>query len=158
MMGETRDLRVQWALENAGLPYHFHGLDHTGREMHSGAYSRISRFRHVPVIDDDGFIVAESDATVLYIADKAGTLIPSDFQGRIVWFKGVFQGPPLLSASLEILLIDKFGYGGDGAKERRSQMVKEAGRWLDGSERRLSNPSGSPARSSRLLISCLPVS
>jgi glutathione S-transferase len=33
-------------------------------------------------------------------------------------------------------LIDKFG-GGKGAENRRAEMVKEAGRWLVGFERRL---------------------
>ena len=37
---------------------------------------------------------------------------------------------------MEIQLIDKFG-GGEGAESRRAEMVKEAGRWFDGLERRL---------------------
>jgi glutathione S-transferase len=37
---------------------------------------------------------------------------------------------------MEIQLIDKFG-GGEGAENRRAAMVKEAGRWLGGLERRL---------------------
>ena len=28
--GETKDLRAQWALEETGLPYRVHALDHTG--------------------------------------------------------------------------------------------------------------------------------
>jgi len=35
----------------------------------------------VPVIEDDGFAVAESAAVVLYVAEMAGKLIPHDFQG-----------------------------------------------------------------------------
>jgi len=37
----------------------------------------------VPVIDDEGFIVAESEAILLYLAEKAGKLIPADFEGRM---------------------------------------------------------------------------
>jgi glutathione S-transferase len=80
--GETKDLRAQWALEETGLPYRVHALDHTGGELDSDAYSRISPFHQVPVIDDDGFVVAESAAVVLYVAEKAGKLIPGDVQGR----------------------------------------------------------------------------
>jgi len=29
----------------------------------------------VPVIDDDGFVVAESGAVLLYIAEKAGSMV-----------------------------------------------------------------------------------
>src|SRR5262245_61421835 len=82
-IGETKDLRIEWALQETGLPYRVHGLDHTAGELDSPAYSKISPFHQAPVIDDDGFIVAESGAAVLYIAEKAGKLIPSDFQGRI---------------------------------------------------------------------------
>ena len=56
--GETKDLRVQWALEEVGLPYRVHALDHTGGECDGDAYGWISPFRQVPVIDDDGFVVA----------------------------------------------------------------------------------------------------
>src|SRR5688572_10452174 len=80
--GETKDLRVQWALEEIGTPYRVHALDHTAGELDGDAYSRISPFRQAPIIDDDGFVVAESPAEVLYLAEKAGKLIPDDLQGR----------------------------------------------------------------------------
>lgn len=57
---ETKDLRAQWALEETGLPYRVHALDNTGGELDGDAYSRISPFHQAPVIDDDGFVVAES--------------------------------------------------------------------------------------------------
>jgi len=81
--GETKDMWVQWALEEVGLPYRVHALDHTGGELDSPAYARISPFHQAPVIDDDGFVVAESGAIVLYLAEKAGKLIPRDFHGRM---------------------------------------------------------------------------
>jgi glutathione S-transferase len=46
--GETKGLRVQWALEETGLPYRVHALDHTGGEHTGEAYSRISPFHQVP--------------------------------------------------------------------------------------------------------------
>ncbi len=33
VIGETRDLRAQWALEETGLPYKVYGLDHTGGDV-----------------------------------------------------------------------------------------------------------------------------
>jgi glutathione S-transferase len=74
----TRDLRVQWALEELELPYQVRALDHGG----GAEFRRISPFGQIPVIDDDGFVVAESAAILLYLADKAGKLIPKDVQGR----------------------------------------------------------------------------
>jgi glutathione S-transferase len=88
------------------------------------------------VNDDDGFFVAESGAVLLYIAEKAGKLIPSDFQGRMRVIQWCFAALTTVERPLmEIQMIDKFG--GEGVDIRRAQMVKEAGRWLAGLESRL---------------------
>ena len=123
VIGETRDLRVQWALEETGLPYRVHALDHTGGEFDGPDYSRISSFRLVPVIDDGGFIVAESGAVLLYLAEKAGKLIPPDFEGRMRVVQWCFAALTTVERPMmEIQLIDKFG-GGDGAESRRAELV-----------------------------------
>jgi glutathione S-transferase len=136
-VGETKDLRAQWALEETGLPYRVHALDHTGGELDSDAYSRISPFRQAPVIDDDGFVVAESAAVVLYLAEKAGKLIPHDVQGRtrvVQWcFAAVGTVEPTLSC-LDVLGI----FDSDKAAPRlHAEVPKLAQRWLGGLERRL---------------------
>jgi glutathione S-transferase len=136
VIGETRDLRVEWALEEIGLPYRVHGLDHTGGEHDGPAYSKISPFHLVPVIDDDGFIVAESGAILVYLAEKAGKLIPPDFEGRMRVVQWCFAALNTVERPmLEIQLIDKFG--GENTENRRAEMVMQAGRWLNGLERRL---------------------
>ncbi len=79
---------MQWALEEVGLPYRVHGLDHTGGELAGPAYSGISCFHLVPAIDDDGFTVAESGAMLLYLAEKAGKSIPLMCRGAVGSFSG----------------------------------------------------------------------
>lgn len=136
VIGETRDLRVAWALEETGLPYRVHGLDHTGGELDGEAYSRLSYFHQAPVIDDDGFVVAESAAILLYLAEKSGKLIPRDFQGRTRVVQWCFAALATIETPLaEILMIDKFGRG--KAEPRRVDLVKWAGRVLGGAEQRL---------------------
>src|SRR3954463_7092928 len=109
-VGETKDLRAQWALEETGLPYRVHALDHTAGDLDSDAYGRISPFRQVPAIDDDGFVVSESAAVVLYLAEKAGKLIPSDVQGRtrvVQWcFAAVATVEPTLTCIDLIEILD----------------------------------------------------
>ena len=136
-VGETKDLRAQWALEETGLPYRVHALDHTAGELDSDAYTRLSPFRQAPVIDDDGFVVAESAAVVLYLADKAGKLIPADIRGRtrvVQWcFAAVASVEPTLTC-LDLLGIfdsDK------AAHQLHAEVAKLARRWLGGVERRL---------------------
>lgn len=137
MAGEGRDLRAQWALEETGLPYRVHALDYIAGELDSPFYSQLSTFNQVPVIDDDGFIVGESGAVVLYIAEKAGKLVPADFAGRTRVVQWCFAAIATVERPLfEIDMIDA-GMGGVGASERRAVLVKEAGRWLAGLERQL---------------------
>src|SRR4051812_1889128 len=81
--GETKDLRIQWCLEELELPYRFHGLDQTAGELEGPAYSKINYFHQIPSIDDDGFVLTESAAILLYLAEKVQKLIPSDFKGRM---------------------------------------------------------------------------
>jgi glutathione S-transferase len=99
-VGETKDMRAQWVLEETGLPYRVHALDHGGGELDGEAYSRISPFHQAPVIDDDGFVVAESAAIALYLAQKAGKLIPSDVQGRTLVMQWCFAAVATVGSML----------------------------------------------------------
>ncbi len=136
-VGETKDLRAQWALEEVGLPYRVHALDHSGGELDGEAYSRISPFHQAPVIDDDGFVVAESGAIVLYLAEKAGKLIPSDVQGRTHVVQWCFAASSTIGTTLAS--IDMIGiFDGDkSAPKLHTEMRKVADRFLGDLERRL---------------------
>jgi glutathione S-transferase len=134
-VGETRDLRAQWALEETGLPYRVHALDHSGGELDGEAYSRISPFHQVPVIDDDGFVVAESSAVLLYIAEKAGKLIPGDVQGRTRVVQWCFAAVNTVEPTL--VCLDLIGIFDKTAHKLTAEVRKLAGRWLGGVERRL---------------------
>ena len=136
-VGETKDLRAQWALEETGLDYRVHALDHTAGDLDRDDYRRISPFRQVPVIDDDGFVVAESAAVVLYVAEKAGKLIPGDVQGRTRVVQWCFAATSTVEPTLvcgDILAI----FDSDNAAHKvKAEVNKLAGRWLGDVERRL---------------------
>jgi glutathione S-transferase len=90
---------------------------YTGGELDGPAYSRMSCFHLVPVIDDDGFVVAESAAVLLYLAEKARKLIPADFEGRTRVVQWCFAALTTVERPLmEIQLIDKF-VGGEGEND-----------------------------------------
>jgi glutathione S-transferase len=135
--GETKDLRVQWALEELGLEYRFHALDQTAGDLDSEAHARRSPFHQIPVIDDDGFVVAESAAILLYVAEKAGRLIPLDVQGRTTvtqWcFAAVSTVAPTLSCIETIQIFDR----DESAVNVLAETKKLAARWFRGLERRL---------------------
>ncbi len=80
--GNTRDLRVLWALEELGLPYEIVGLDHPNHDLDSPSFKAKNPFGQIPIIDDDGVIVTESGAILLYLARKSGKLMPRDLAGE----------------------------------------------------------------------------
>jgi glutathione S-transferase len=80
--GNTRDLRVLWALEEMGLPYEIVGMDHPNHDLDSSSYRALNPFGQIPVIDDDGVVVTESGAILLYLARKSGKLLPHDLKGE----------------------------------------------------------------------------
>ncbi len=80
--GNTRDLRVLWAVEEMGLPYEIAGMDHPNHDLDAPSFRALNPFGQLPVIDDDGVVVTESGAILLYLARKSGTLLPRDLAGE----------------------------------------------------------------------------
>ncbi|HVH42363.1 MAG TPA: glutathione S-transferase family protein [Labilithrix sp.] len=80
--GNTRDLRVLWALEEMGLPYEIVGMDHPNHDLDTPEFRAKNPFGQIPVIDDDGVVVTESGAILLYLARKSGKLMPRDLAGE----------------------------------------------------------------------------
>ncbi len=78
--GLVRDLRVRWALEEAGIPYEttLIGPD----ETETAEYRTLQPWGQVPVIEEDGLVLFESAAIVQYIADRSEALSPTDPMGR----------------------------------------------------------------------------
>lgn len=135
VIGETRDLRVQWALEELGLPYRVHPLDHTGGETRGPAYAAISPFHQVPVLDDGGLVLAETGAILLYLAEKAGAM-PTDAAGRAAVVQWCFAA--LTTVEPPVAMIQLMDLGGlPGSAEQRAALVAWSRRALDGIERRL---------------------
>lgn len=72
-----------WALEECGIAYETIGLDCGPNGLaDETSFGAISPFKQVPVIDDNGYILTESGAILLYLAEKSQKLIPNDLQAR----------------------------------------------------------------------------
>jgi len=132
--GNTRDLRVLWALEEMQLPFELAGMDHPAHDLNTDAYRHLSPFEQIPAIDDDGLLLSESAAILVYLAKKAGKLIPSDPVGEsqvVRWCFAAMSSTelPLMS----ILMLD--WVKDDGCSKYREFMVGWANRQLTGLER-----------------------
>src|SRR3954465_1612716 len=78
--GLTRALRAERALGGLDLPDRGQGVDHPGSQTNREEFRRISPFKQLPVIEDDGFVIAETGAILPYLAEKSGRLV--DLQRR----------------------------------------------------------------------------
>lgn len=118
--GLVRDLRVRWALEEAGLDYRvrFLGLERPAE------YLREQPFDQVPILSDGEVQIFESGAIVQYIAERCEALLPRDSRGRyraIQWtYAALNSVEPAVS---NVALIDIFYPNEEWAKLRRSGAV-----------------------------------
>ena len=78
--GYVRDLRVRWALEEAGLPYGTRLLE--ADDKNKPEYRAWQPFGQVPAFEEDGLVLFESGAIVLYIGERSEALLPKDPAGR----------------------------------------------------------------------------
>lgn len=132
--GNTRDLRVLWALEEMQLPYELVGMDHPARDLSSDAYRKLSPFEQIPAIDDDGLVLSESAAILIYLARKAGKLIPRDPAGEAQVLRWCFAA--LSSVELPLMSIQLIDWSKDeGCRKHREFLVAWADRMLGGLER-----------------------
>jgi glutathione S-transferase len=78
--GLVRDLRVRWALEEAGIAYDVRLL--SLQEPRSEEYLRLQPFGQVPAYEEDGLAMFESGAIVLHIAERSLALMPAEPAAR----------------------------------------------------------------------------
>ncbi len=132
LWGYTRDLRIMWALEECGIAYDPIGLDCGPNGLQDETwFEPISPFKQIPAIDDDGYILTESGAILLYLAEKSGKLIPSDLQGRAQVYRWLITSLNNIEPfALPILLADLQGDSNPHAKAQRPWHVDILARFL----------------------------
>ncbi|MCW8856873.1 MAG: glutathione S-transferase family protein [Kangiella sp.] len=85
--GYVRDLRVRWALEEAGLPYTVNSVPFQDRD--EGHFSS-QPFGQVPWLTDGEMKIFESGAILLHLAERSEKLMPSDPSSRSEVIQWIF--------------------------------------------------------------------
>lgn len=87
-------LKVALFLEEAGLPYEVAPVDTLKGEQHSPAYLNINPNGKTPAIVDDGVRVFDSNAILLYLADKHRVFLgqPQERAELLSWLMFVATG------------------------------------------------------------------
>lgn len=77
--GFVRDLRIRWALEEAGLPYRVQSTPFKDRGPEHYAHQP---FAQVPWLKDGDLTIFESGAILLHLGEMSDALLPTDRRAR----------------------------------------------------------------------------
>src|SRR5262249_22554561 len=141
-VARSRAARVLWMAKELGLDYEHVKVDFATGETQTQAHLALNPNGHVPVIDDDGFILWESMAINLYLAKKygAGGLYPSRLEDEARAWQWSFWGMTEVERPLLAALLNRAVY----PERERDAAAAAAG------ENQLSQPlgvlTGTPAR------------
>ncbi|MDO1529854.1 glutathione S-transferase family protein [Fulvimonas sp. R45] len=134
--GLVRDLRVRWALEEAGIAYESRWIDTA--ERNAAVYRSRHPFGMVPALDVDGETLIESGAIVHRIAGQCEALMPAGLREEtLAWMFTALDTvePPLWN----LFVLDRLHEGEAWAALRRPGAVEEAEArlaalavWMDG--------------------------
>ena len=116
--GQVRDLRVRWALEEAGLPYKTRLLEQGDGD--SAEYRALQPFGQVPILIEDDAVLFETGAIVLHIGERSDVLLPKEAKARaraIQWLIAALNS--IEPSVMNVALIDLFYADQEWAKLRR---------------------------------------
>ena len=120
--GQVRDLRVRWALEEAGLPYTTRLLEQGDQDQPQ--YRALQPFGQVPIFEEDGLVLFESGAIVLHIGERSEALLPRDSGARAratQWLIAALNS--IEPCIMNVAAIDVFHAGEEWAKLRRPGAI-----------------------------------
>jgi glutathione S-transferase len=133
--GLVRDLRVRWALEEAGLAYRERLIGPGDQD--SPAYRALQPFGQVPAYEEEAengerLALFESGAIVLHIGQRSEALLPADAAGRARVTAWMFAALNSVEPHVQQLAaIDLFYAGEEWARLRRPGAVEFAEKRLD---------------------------
>lgn len=73
-------MKVALLLEELGASYEAVPVDTRKGEQHADSFLRLNPNAKVPVIEDNGTVVFDSNAILLFLADRAGRFVPTDLK------------------------------------------------------------------------------
>ena len=142
--GLARDMRVRWALEEAGQHYDVRLVSFA--EMKEADYLALQPFGQIPAYREGGLTLFESGAIILHVAERHPGLLPDDADARaraIAWMFAALNTvePPIVECEVAMLMErDKHWYADrlpmleDRTRNRLCRLSDRLGEgeWLDG--------------------------
>jgi glutathione S-transferase len=143
-IGYVRDLRVRWALEEAGLPHTVRAIEF--QEAATPAYRREQPFSQIPLLHDDGLSLFESGAILLHLGERSphhnSPLLPPDANERArvtMWMFAALNSVEPYVANLVNLVVfcaDEpwAASARPPAQAMADKRLRDLDDWLDGRE------------------------
>ncbi len=120
--------RVQMLCDELKIPYTYETVDLMQGQQYSPEFQALNPNSKVPVIDDDGFVLWESQAIMRYLADKhkAGTWYPTEPKTRAVVEQWLDWNQARLAPEAGKIMFNTH-FAGD---KRNDQAIEDAKKWL----------------------------
>ena len=142
--GLARDMRVRWALEEAGQPYDVRLVSF--QAMKEPAHRALHPFGQIPTYEEGDLALFESGAIVLHIAGRHAGQLPEDANARaraIAWMFAAIDTvePPIFDRALAMILErdqpwfeHRLRFLEDSIRKRLADLSRHLGDvdWLDG--------------------------
>lgn len=140
--GNVRDLRVRWALEEAGLPYRVASVPFADRKPEHFDHQP---FGQVPWLTDGDLSIFESGAILLHLGERSETLLPAEPRDRaeaVKWLFAALNSVEAVSQPWALLIFTgnsgdrpewKFFDGWLKARLKHMEPVLAKREWLAGS-------------------------
>lgn len=139
--GFVRDLRLRWALEEAGLPYSVDSVPFRDRGASHFAHQP---FGQVPWLTDGDRSIFESGAILLHLGEKSEALLPADPRRRseaVQWLFAALNSVEMATLPWGLYMFSGFNDGSPGwtfldgfvgARLRHMEPVLAGREWLAG--------------------------
>ncbi|MES2938911.1 MAG: glutathione S-transferase family protein [Pseudomonadota bacterium] len=142
--GLARDMRIRWALEEAGQPYEVRLVSFS--EMKKPAHRALHPFGQIPTYEEGELALFESGAIIFHIAERHAGLLPTEANARaraIAWMFAALNTvePPILDREVAVLTerdkpwyADRLPLLEDRVRSRLGALSTRLGEadWLDG--------------------------
>ena len=122
--GYVRDLRVRWALEEAGLPYR---VESTPFRDRGAAHLSHQPFAQVPWLTDGDISIFESGAILLYLAERTEKLMPADARGRsqvLEWVFAALNSVEMVSVAWSVFMFSGLNKDDDAGWKILDQFLE----------------------------------
>jgi glutathione S-transferase len=121
--GLARDMRVRWALEEAGQAYNVRLVSFSA--MKEPAHLALHPFGQIPTYEEGDLVLFESGAIVLHIAERHPGLLPADANARARAITWMFAAINTVESPVLDLITTKFLEGDKPWSAQRLPLVED---------------------------------